>query len=107
MMASACARHNPASDDALAEPAGPYRLGSGDRLRVIVFGQDNLSNIYAVDGAGRIAMPLIGGTATWWGPVVGRRRRGKGAAHGGLPPDHVLEQGAAGHSGRVDGEGAD
>ena len=45
MMASACARHNPASDDALAEPAGPYRLGSGDRLRVIVFGQDNLSNI--------------------------------------------------------------
>jgi polysaccharide export outer membrane protein len=60
MMASACARHNPASDDALAEPAGPYRLGSGDRLRVIVFGQDNLSNIYAVDGAGRIAMPLIG-----------------------------------------------
>jgi polysaccharide biosynthesis/export protein len=27
---------------------------------VIVFGQDNLSNIYAVDGGGRIAMPLIG-----------------------------------------------
>ena len=38
---------------------------------------------------------------------VGRRRRGKGAAHGGLPPAHVLEQGAAGHSGSVDGEGAD
>ena len=37
-----------------------YTLAAGDRLRVIVFGQDNLSNIYAVDGSGRIAMPLIG-----------------------------------------------
>ena len=37
-----------------------YTLSAGDRLRVIVFGQDNLSNIYAVDGAGNIAMPLIG-----------------------------------------------
>jgi polysaccharide export outer membrane protein len=37
-----------------------YPLAAGDRLRVIVFGQDNLSNIYAVDGGGRIAMPLIG-----------------------------------------------
>ena len=37
-----------------------YTLSAGDKLRVIVFGQDNLSNIYAVDGAGRIAMPLIG-----------------------------------------------
>ncbi len=38
----------------------PYRLGSGDRLRIIVFGQDSLSNSYAVDGSGNIAMPLIG-----------------------------------------------
>ena len=37
-----------------------YALAAGDKLRVIVFGQDNLSNIYAVDGAGKIAMPLIG-----------------------------------------------
>ncbi|HEX8165132.1 MAG TPA: polysaccharide biosynthesis/export family protein [Beijerinckiaceae bacterium] len=37
-----------------------YTLSSGDRLRIIVFGQDNLSNIYAVDGSGRISMPLIG-----------------------------------------------
>jgi polysaccharide biosynthesis/export protein len=39
----------------------PYRLASGDRLRVIVFGQDNLSNSFSVDAAGAIAMPLIGG----------------------------------------------
>jgi polysaccharide biosynthesis/export protein len=38
----------------------PYTLGSGDRLRVIVYGQDSLSNSYNVDGAGRIALPLIG-----------------------------------------------
>ncbi len=37
----------------------PYTLASGDRLRIIVFGQENLSNIYAVDGSGRIVMPLI------------------------------------------------
>ena len=39
---------------------GPYTLAAGDKLRVIVFGQDSLSNIYAVEGSGRIAMPLIG-----------------------------------------------
>jgi len=44
----------------LDTPAGPYTLSSGDRLRIIVFGQDNLSNIYAVDGSGRIAIPLVG-----------------------------------------------
>jgi polysaccharide export outer membrane protein len=39
---------------------GPYTLGSGDRLRVIVFGQDSLSNTYDVDGSGNISMPLVG-----------------------------------------------
>src|SRR5271166_1540810 len=38
----------------------PYRLGGGDRLRIIVFGQDNLSDAYLVDGTGDISMPLIG-----------------------------------------------
>jgi polysaccharide biosynthesis/export protein len=38
----------------------PYRLASGDRLRVIVFGQDDLSNSYSVESAGVISMPLIG-----------------------------------------------
>jgi polysaccharide biosynthesis/export protein len=39
---------------------GPYTLASGDRLRIIVFGQDSLSNSYIVDGSGHISMPLIG-----------------------------------------------
>lgn len=38
----------------------PYTLAAGDRLRIIVFGQDSLSNTYSVDGLGRVAMPLIG-----------------------------------------------
>lgn len=59
MLAGACAPSYTGSDYAIAEPTGPYRLASGDRLRIIIFGQDNLSNIYAVDGSGRIAMPLI------------------------------------------------
>lgn len=64
LMASAaagCAPRPPLAE-ATAEPfgRGPYQLATGDRLRVIVFGQDNLSNVYAVDGSGRISMPLIG-----------------------------------------------
>src|ERR1700722_13271899 len=37
-----------------------YLLDSGDRLRIVVFGQDGLSNSYIVDAAGNITMPLIG-----------------------------------------------
>jgi polysaccharide export outer membrane protein len=39
---------------------GPYTLDSGDRLRIVVFGQDGLSNSYSVDASGHIDMPLIG-----------------------------------------------
>jgi polysaccharide biosynthesis/export protein len=43
-----------------ADANAPYTLASGDRLRIIVYGQDSLSNSYAVDGSGHISMPLIG-----------------------------------------------
>jgi polysaccharide biosynthesis/export protein len=39
---------------------GTYTLDSGDRLRIVVFGQEGLTNSYAVDASGHIAMPLIG-----------------------------------------------
>lgn len=42
---------------------GPYRLDAGDKLRVVVFGQEGLTNTYAVDAGGSITMPLIGGVA--------------------------------------------
>ena len=37
-----------------------YALDSGDKLRVVVFGQDGLSASYSVDTGGSITMPLIG-----------------------------------------------
>ena len=43
-----------------AEAPSVYQLDSGDRLRIVVFGQDGLSNSYIVDAAGNITMPLIG-----------------------------------------------
>ena len=38
----------------------PYRLDSGDKLRVTVFGQESLTGSYSVDGSGNLAIPLIG-----------------------------------------------
>jgi polysaccharide export outer membrane protein len=39
-----------------------YRLDAGDRLRVVVYGQEGLTNTYTIDAAGNITMPLIGAT---------------------------------------------
>jgi polysaccharide export outer membrane protein len=39
---------------------GSYRLDAGDRLRVVVYGQEGLTNSYAIDAGGSITMPLIG-----------------------------------------------
>jgi len=38
----------------------PYTLGPGDKLRVVVFGQDGISNTYMVDAGGSVSLPLIG-----------------------------------------------
>ena len=38
----------------------PYHLDAGDRLRVVVFGQDGLTNTYLISAGGTITMPLIG-----------------------------------------------
>jgi polysaccharide export outer membrane protein len=44
-----------------------YRLDAGDKLRVVVYGQEGLTNTYAIDAGGSITMPLIG-------PVAARGR---------------------------------
>lgn len=46
-----------------AQLNAPYTLASGDRIRVIVFGQDAISNSYAVGGTGHISLPLTGDIA--------------------------------------------
>lgn len=37
-----------------------YRLGTGDKLRVTVFGQPDMSGEFAVDAAGQVTVPLVG-----------------------------------------------
>lgn len=37
-----------------------YRLGSGDKVRVTVYGEPDLSGEFAVDGTGMASLPLIG-----------------------------------------------
>ena len=37
-----------------------YSLDAGDRLRIVVFGQEGISNSYLVDAGGNVNMPLIG-----------------------------------------------
>jgi polysaccharide biosynthesis/export protein len=37
-----------------------YVLDTGDRLRIFVYGQPNLSRIYPLDQSGQISVPLIG-----------------------------------------------
>jgi polysaccharide export outer membrane protein len=38
----------------------PYTLDSGDKLRIVVFGQDGISNSYLVDAGGQVNLPLVG-----------------------------------------------
>ena len=63
---SGCATYDPGITNS-TELTAPYRLDCGDQMRVVVFGQDNLSNTYTVDKAGAISFPLIGTV-----PVRGR-----------------------------------
>lgn len=60
---SGCASYRPAPKVFHEATIQPYRLDSGDRLRITVFDQTNLSNTYTVDQAGYIAFPLVGQVA--------------------------------------------
>jgi polysaccharide biosynthesis/export protein len=51
-----------------------YRLDAGDKLRVMVYGQEGLTNTYAIDAGGSITMPLIGAV-----PARGRTPAGLAA----------------------------
>lgn len=61
-VASTVAAPTAATSDVLAkpDPALDYRLGSGDKLRLIVFGEEDLSGEFDVTGAGKVSLPLIG-----------------------------------------------
>jgi polysaccharide export outer membrane protein len=55
-----------------------YRLDAGDKLRIVVYGQEGLTNTYAIDAGGSITMPLIGAV-----PARGRTPSGLAAAIAG------------------------
>jgi polysaccharide biosynthesis/export protein len=64
---------------AYAEPApvqydAAYHLDAGDKLRIVVYGQEGLTNTYAIDAGGSITMPLIGSV-----PARGRTPAGLAA----------------------------
>jgi len=52
-----------------------YHLDAGDKLRVVVYGQEGLTNTYAIDAGGSITMPLIGSV-----PARGKTPAGLAAA---------------------------
>src|SRR5262252_4728781 len=52
----------------------PYHLDAGDRLRVVVYGQEGLTNTYSISASGGITMPLIGAV-----PARGRTPQGLAA----------------------------
>ena len=45
-----------------ADDTGAYRLGTGDKVRVTVFGEKDLSGDFDVNDQGVVALPLIGPT---------------------------------------------
>ena len=85
LLLAGCVQHRQLAHSELfaASLSEPYTLANGDRLRIIVFGQESLSNSYSVDSGGQISMPLIGTiaahgqtTRTLEGAIAGRLRNG-------------------------------
>lgn len=64
MVLAGCSSYQPAPKAFSEATIQPYRLDSGDRLRINVFEQAGLSGTYTVDQAGYVAFPLIGTVAS-------------------------------------------
>lgn len=71
--------------DAAALVNDAYILGSGDKVRVTVFGHEDLSGEFDIDGRGTIAMPLIGDIVLGGGDI----RQGEAAVIGKLSPVYL------------------
>ena len=57
MSCSSYKKPEPAFHEELVQP---YTLAASDEVRIIVFGQADLSNTYKIDQGGSLAIPLIG-----------------------------------------------
>ena len=52
------AKAEPAPASIVTDPG--YRLGAGDKIRLITFGEEQLTGEFQVSGAGTVALPLVG-----------------------------------------------
>lgn len=55
---TAPARYVPAAVSGITDEH--YRLGTGDKLKVTVYGEEDLSGEFLVDGSGQVQLPLVG-----------------------------------------------
>jgi protein involved in polysaccharide export with SLBB domain len=60
MAQSATAAASAAPAAAPTEISPDYKLGTGDKVHVTVFGEEDLSGDFEIDGSGFLRMPLIG-----------------------------------------------
>ncbi|MFD2264715.1 polysaccharide biosynthesis/export family protein [Lacibacterium aquatile] len=58
-----------------ANPAEGYLLEPGNRVRIMIFGESNMSGDFLVDTVGTISMPLIGNIAASGTTVQGLSKR--------------------------------
>lgn len=63
LVLAGCSGYHPAPKAFHEAVIQPYRLDSGDRLRITVFEQPGLTGTFAIDQSGYIAYPLIGSVA--------------------------------------------
>lgn len=59
-VSDATPRGGPMPPGAAIDRTSDYKLGAGDRMRIIVYGQEKLTGEYVLDGSGVLAFPLIG-----------------------------------------------
>ncbi|HSI39141.1 MAG TPA: polysaccharide biosynthesis/export family protein [Xanthobacteraceae bacterium] len=62
LLVTACAGTPPPASNAVPPEGGvdSYTLGTGDKLRITVFNEPNLSGEFDIDSAGIVALPLVG-----------------------------------------------
>lgn len=59
-MNAACTTNNNLPSAPAVSDTSAYRLGSGDMLRIVVYGEDRLSGEFKVNDDGKVGLPLIG-----------------------------------------------
>ena len=56
---SGCASAGALPTLAITPEEAVYRLGSGDQLKITVYGEERLTGVYPVNGEGKISFPLV------------------------------------------------